>query len=146
MAGGTSRLINLSSRATLTGASAALVPGIILTGSRRLLVRAAGPALAGFGLADALADPVMTLLDNRGTTIATNDDWGTALTTAAPILSADSTLLAAYFAAAGAFTFSAGSKDTAVIVDLPAGCFTIQVASATGAGGTTLVKSTMSPA
>jgi len=39
------------------------------------MVRAIGPSLAGFGIADALANPTLEIHDGSGATVATNDDW-----------------------------------------------------------------------
>jgi hypothetical protein len=111
-----------------------MIPGIVLspgTGTRRLLVRAAGPALAAFQVPGALADPTITLTNASGTlTLATNNDWGTP---DAPGM-AGAAALATAFTQAGAFSFPAGSRDAALLVDLAPGNYTIQV---TGAGGTT---------
>lgn len=54
-----------------------LISGFTVSGETpvTLLVRAIGPSLAQFGVADALADPQLTL--HRATGIhSTNDDWG----------------------------------------------------------------------
>jgi hypothetical protein len=67
---------NLSTRMNvLTGANVA-IGGFIITGSapKHLLLRAIGPSLTQVGVANALADPVMSL---QGSSIATitNDNW-----------------------------------------------------------------------
>jgi hypothetical protein len=41
----------------------------------RIVVRAIGPSLQAFGVADPLADPVLELHDGNGLLIRTNDDW-----------------------------------------------------------------------
>jgi hypothetical protein len=133
--GGTgAKLLNLSARGQVLTGAKLMIPGIVLgagTGTRRLLVRAAGPALAAFQVADALADPTITLTTASGDyTFATNNDWGTP--TGAGM--ASPAALSAAFAQAGAFAFPTNSRDAAVLVDLPPGNYTIQV---TGAGGTT---------
>ncbi|MGH8019394.1 MAG: hypothetical protein ACREIA_14110 [Opitutaceae bacterium] len=54
-----------------------IIPGFVVTGDapRRVLIRAAGPALGPFGLTG-LSDPVLTLYSNRGVAaVAENDDW-----------------------------------------------------------------------
>ena len=43
--------------------------------SGRFVVRALGPSLAPFGVADPLPNPVLELHDGNGNTIALNDDW-----------------------------------------------------------------------
>ena len=52
------------------------IAGFVLggTGTKRMLVRACGPALAGFGVTGALADPGLSLVSGTAT-FATNDNW-----------------------------------------------------------------------
>ena len=53
------------------------IGGFIITGTdpKLVVVRAKGPSLTDFGVAGALADPVLELHDSTGATIATNDNW-----------------------------------------------------------------------
>ena len=112
-------------------------------GAAGLLIRAAGPALGQFGVADVLADPVITVY--RGSDIvATNDDWGAAVSAqyfaggALPSPVAATTTAAA---ASGAFAFAAGSRDAALVTTLPAGAsYTVQVSGKAGTTGTVLVE------
>lgn len=71
----------------------------------------------------------MTLRRTGGTAtvVATNDDWATQ----PGAITAD--LLRQTFEANGAFGFPTGSRDAAMIVDLAAGNYTVEV---TGAGNT----------
>ena len=71
----------------------------------------------------------MTLRRTGGTAtvVATNDDWGTQ----GGSMTAE--LLRQTFLANGAFDFPTGSRDAAMIVDLAAGNYTVEV---TGAGNT----------
>lgn len=120
------RLINVSTRGVVT-AGEGLTPGFYIGGttSKRVLIRAVGPTLTGFGVEDALADPTLTVFpQNKDFAVATNNDWSA---------NGAGTLEAA-FTAAGAFQLPAGSKDAAVLVRLPPGAYT---AVATGVGGTT---------
>jgi hypothetical protein len=54
-----------------------MIGGFILTGSgpKRVVVRGIGPSLANFGIADALADPVLELRDSSGALLVQNDNW-----------------------------------------------------------------------
>ena len=45
--------------------------------SKTILVRALGPTLGSYGVANVLSDPMLELHDSSGATIATNDDWQT---------------------------------------------------------------------
>lgn len=53
-----------------------LIGGFIITGNapKKVLLRAIGPSLSGFGLADVLADPALELHKPDGT-VVTNDNW-----------------------------------------------------------------------
>lgn len=130
---GAARLVNASTRAFVGPGEAVLIPGFAVGGSGAagLLIRVAGPALAKFGVGDALADPVLTLY-RGGSVIATNDDWGAAENAAQ---------LASAAGAAGAFSFEAGSRDAALLTTLPAGAgYTVQVSGKNGSTGTALVE------
>src|SRR4051812_47677994 len=73
------RLTNISTRAQVGVGGNILIPGLVISpgqGTRRLLIRAAGPTLVPLGVTGALADPTMTV-SNGTTTVATNNDWGT---------------------------------------------------------------------
>lgn len=108
-------LRNLSSRLTIASSQPAIV-GFVVNGStpRRVLVRAVGPGLAGFGVAAPLANPVLTLF-RQASPIAANDGWG------------NSAELSTAFAAVGAFSIAANSRDCALLASLPAGAYTAQV-------------------
>lgn len=132
------KLTNLSSRLQVTSGSTPII-GIVVapgSGTRKLLVRASGPALAAFGLSGTLDDPTLKVTSSTGTTLATNDNWGTPSDTRA----ADATVLGNAFGSAGAFSFAASSKDAALLLDLAPGNYGIQVGSTTNASGLALVE------
>ena len=98
---GPARLMNLSTRAQVGTGAGVLISGLAIApggGARKILVRAAGPTLGGFGVAGVLTDPSIAVLDAAGEQIQANDDWGTG----------NSSALTAAFAKAGAFPFAAG--------------------------------------
>lgn len=137
---GSGTLLNLSSRTNVgTGAKIA-ISGLSISpgsGSRRLLIRAVGPALEAFGLTGTLSDPVLTVTNASGTlTYAANDNWGTPTGTGAAL----ATTLHQAFSAVGAFGFAAGSRDAAVLTELPAGNYTIQVSGVANTTGVALVE------
>lgn len=138
-AGTASELINLSARG-LVGAAAngTLTAGFVLsgTGSRNLLVRAAGPALLPFGVADALPDPQLMLFDQAALPLLSNAGW----TTAASV----SSLLAAT-SAVSAFPFAAASRDSGAIVLLAPSLYTIQISSAAHTAGEALAEIYQAP-
>lgn len=126
------RLRNLSTRGEVGTGGNLMISGFIVRGDRpkTVLVRAAGPALAAFGVSGTLAAPVLTLLDSRATAIATNTGWST--TNAAAIASTA--------ARVSAFPFASGSADSALLATLSPGEYTVQVAGAGNATGLCLVE------
>ncbi len=77
LAAADSLLANISTRGKVGIGDNALIGGFIVGGkdATKVLVRAVGPSLAGRGLHDALADPVLELYDGKGHLISTNDNW-----------------------------------------------------------------------
>ena len=73
-----SRLANISTRGQIGTSSNVLIGGFI-TGSKigatRVGVRALGPSLQQFGIANPLPDPRLELHDANGTLLASNDNW-----------------------------------------------------------------------
>jgi hypothetical protein len=69
---------NISTRLRVETGDNALIGGFIVAGSqpKRVLVRALGPSLGAFGIAEPLANPVLELHGPSGV-IASNDDWVT---------------------------------------------------------------------
>ncbi|MDP3072025.1 MAG: DUF1800 family protein [Opitutaceae bacterium] len=132
---GSARLMNLSTRALVGAGGNGLFSGLSVApggGARRVLVRAVGPGLATYGVTGALTDPAVAITDTAGRQIAggANDNWE----------SAGAATLAAAFAQAGAFPLQAGSRDAALVLDVPPGNYTIQVTGVAGATGTALVE------
>ena len=132
---GPARLTNLSTRARVEAESTLVISGLVVGaggGPRQLLLRAIGPTLGDFGVAGALADPVMALVrQSDEVQLASNDDWEQ---------SADGAGLSTAFAEAGAFALPAGSRDSALLVELSAGAYTVLVSGANGAAGPALVE------
>jgi hypothetical protein len=69
------RLRNISTRGRVGLGDDVLIGAFISRGGGRILVRALGPSLTTFGVPDPLADPVLTLRDQNGTALLSNDDW-----------------------------------------------------------------------
>jgi hypothetical protein len=123
-----SRLVNLSTRGySETGANEMIV-GFVLSGNKSMLIRAAGPALAGFGVEGALPDPRLTLAAPASDFRRTNDNWG------------QSEATGSLFSRLGAFPFPNGSRDAALALQLGAQNYTVAIADAAGIGGLTLVE------
>ena len=69
------RLLNISTRGRVGTGDDVLIGGFINRGGGRILLRAIGPSLEAFHVPSPLPDPVLTLKDVNGVTLATNDDW-----------------------------------------------------------------------
>jgi hypothetical protein len=117
----TDRLIGLASRSKVGTGESVLITGVAIGGtdSKRVLIRAGGPALAAFGLASTLPNPTIKIY--RGSTlIAQNDDWNPAD--------------AAEMGRLGLFTFPNGSKDAAILTTLAPGGYTAHISDQSGTG------------
>lgn len=124
--GGSSRIINFSTRALVGDAAGTPILGFTNTGAagKRMLIRAIGPGLARFGVQGWAADPRVAL-ESGGVFLAENDSWR-----------ADD---AAVFTQTGAFPLQAGSLDAALVADLAPRPHTTPVGVA-GAGGIVLLE------
>jgi len=73
-----SRLANVSTRAQVGTGSDVLIGGFITgnkIGATRVAVRALGPSLQQFGIANPLPDPRLELRNANGALLASNDNW-----------------------------------------------------------------------
>jgi len=122
-----SQLTNVSGRAFVGTGNNVLISGFIIgdVGSDTVVVRALGPSLGAFGLANPLSDPVLTIYDSKGVAIASNNNWQddpTADLVRRNRLAPPNTL------------------DSAIVLHLPAGSYTAIVRGANGATGNALVE------
>jgi M6 family metalloprotease-like protein len=123
------RLVNLSARHFVGTDADVLIAGFVVAGagSKRVLVRAVGPTLSAFGVAGALADPQLEVMDTSGRVLGGNDTWSREL---------EST-----FTQVGAFPLLGGSRDAAALVTLPAGAaYTVKVSGVNGSVGEALIE------
>lgn len=129
-AAGGPRLINLSARARVEPGEGALIAGFIIrgVGHKQVLIRAVGPSLAQYAVSGYLADPVLTLFNEAGAVIASNDTWG------------GTAELRERSAALGGFPLPDNSPEAMLLVSLPAGAYTAQVTGKDGATGVALVE------
>jgi hypothetical protein len=72
-----SHLANISTRMKIGVSDNVLIGGFIIRGTqpKKLILLAIGPSLTGYGVANAIANPVLELHDSMGGVIAANDDW-----------------------------------------------------------------------
>ncbi|HEY1109946.1 MAG TPA: Ig-like domain-containing protein, partial [Opitutaceae bacterium] len=121
------KVMNVASRGVVGTGQAQLIAGFVVSGNtpKKILVRGVGPTLEAFGVAGALADPVLSITRSDGLAVRENDNWETGN---------DAMLVAAAAERVRAFALGAGSRDAALLLQLPPGSYTAQV---TGAGSTT---------
>lgn len=74
-----SQLANISTRGYVQVDDNVMIAGVIVTPSNgtgaNILVRALGPTLGDYGVAGALLDPTLDLVNSSGTVIRSNDNW-----------------------------------------------------------------------
>jgi len=72
---------NVSTRLPVGTGDNVLIEGFIVQGpagsTKKILVRAIGPSLIPFGIADALTNPTLAIFDASNAQIASNDNWKT---------------------------------------------------------------------
>lgn len=74
--GSAAKLANVATRGLIQPGAGLLIGGFIVqNGSVKIVVRAIGPSLAAFGIANALPDTTLQLRDQNGNIVRENDDW-----------------------------------------------------------------------
>lgn len=130
-----SRIVNFSARAVSGPGDQGLITGFVVSGNgKNLLVRGVGPGLAPYGVANFLADPLLSLFGTNGS-VATNDDWQT--DSAGRV---DGTLIASTAARVGAFALANGSKDSALLAVFDNGAHTTSMVRPNGTTGVALTE------
>ncbi|MBI5770142.1 MAG: alkaline phosphatase D family protein [Verrucomicrobia bacterium] len=132
-AGGHS-LVNISTLARISATNDSITSGFVLSGTspRNVLIRAVGPTLSAFGVNDALPAPVLSVYQGEQL-VATNSAWAGTADGATPLVTA--------FDRAGAFRLlDETSRDSALVLALAPGAYTVQVKSADGSPGSTLLE------
>ena len=71
------KTVNISTRMFVDTGERVSIAGFIVTGdiSKKVMIRGIGPSLQNSGVPTPLANPVVTLFDNSGNVVASNDDW-----------------------------------------------------------------------
>ena len=75
------RLVNIATRGLVITGNDVMIGGFIIAGAaaKTVVITGKGPSLAQFGIANALANPTLTLVRQADqSTVTVNDDWGTA--------------------------------------------------------------------
>ena len=120
-------LANISTRGYVGSGNNVLIGGFVIGGttSKTVVVTGVGPSLVAAGIPTALANPALSLVrSSDGSTLATNDDWGTAPN-------------AAQIQAAG---FAPGNpREPAIMMTLPPGAYTTVLSGVGGGVGTGII-------
>lgn len=121
-----SRPINVSTRANTQSGNGSLIGGFVIAGSRdrRVLLRAIGPSLGGFGVSGALVDPTLDVFNASGQPIASNDNWRS---------SQPAEIAATPFA-------PTQDAESAILLTLPPGAYTAVVRGQGGGTGVAVVE------
>jgi hypothetical protein len=128
------RLVNVSCRSQVATGAGVLIDGFVVSGptnsQEQVLVRGVGPTLAQLGLASGLlAQPSISVYDSSDNLVASNTGWSTAFNSAA---------IANAAAEVGAFALPSGSADSALLLNLSPGSYTLQVSGAGPSTGVAL--------
>ena len=127
----TASLVNISARAYVGNGSGILIAGFAVTGtsSETILIRGVGPGLKSyFGFPTSLGGTKVALFDSKNNQITANAGWGND-----PWISGTGTQV-------GAFPLPPGSADSALLVTIPPGSYTVQVTGTAGSNGVGLVE------
>jgi hypothetical protein len=125
-------LINLATRGHVGTGEDVLIAGLVVSGPgpRTYLIRAAGPTLAGMGVAGALDDPFLQIYKGE-TLLRENDDWESPQSAQPALRDAASRV--------GAFPLQV-RRDAAMIITLQPGTYTAKVSGYRGTTGVALVE------
>jgi len=123
---------NVSTRGYVSSTQT-FIGGFVVQGAapRTVLIRGDGPALGVFGVEGPLPDPVLTVYNSSGTAIASNTGWTT---------NANPGGIATAALQTGAFALPNPSLDSALLLTLQPGAYTVQITSAKGNSGIALFE------
>ena len=137
--GPTDRLVNLSTRANIGGASdQGLVSGFAVEAgaqAKKLILRAIGPSLSMFGVTTPVRAPILRIFDSQGQPYTNGYVYPAVV--GGPTYESD---LADSLARTGAFPIPPGTRDAVVMMPFRPGTYTAQVTSGDGAAGTVLLE------
>jgi hypothetical protein len=122
-----SKLANISTRGMIGTGEDVLISGFIVgdVANTAVVVRALGPSLAASGVGDVLSDPLLTVFDQNGSAIISNNNWQDDINSP----SVEAKGLAPTDAA-----------ESALILYLPAGAYTAIISGADGGSGIGLAE------
>jgi hypothetical protein len=121
-------LANISTRGQVRTGNDVMIGGFVIqgTGPRTVVIRARGPSLVPFGIANALPNPSLQLVRSSDqVTLASNDNWTSAVNSAA---------------ITGSGFAPSNGLESAILVTLDPGAYTAIVSGAGGATGVGIVE------
>lgn len=129
------KVTNVATRGTVGTGQGQLIAGFVVSGntSKKVLVRAVGPGLSGapFNVGGTLADPILRLVRGESQVVRENDNWEQGN---------DIALIDDASSRVGAFPLARGSRDAAILINLPPGTYSAQVTGAGTSTGIALVE------
>lgn len=127
-----SRIVNLSVRSRVAPETDTLVVGFVLGGNatKPVLLRGVGPALADFGVVNAMTDPSLALYSGAGLK-GSNDNWA-AGEKASEVRGTVERL--------GAFPLAEASTDAALVENLSSGAYTVELRNKSEEAGVALLE------
>ena len=126
----TPRLVNLSCLQQVV-AKGILTAGFVINGdtAETVLIRVSGPALTTYKVPNIMPDPQLSVFDSNSKVLGTNAGWGGSVA----ITTADTST--------GAFPLTnPNSADSAILLTLNPGSYTVQATSVTGKAGAALIE------
>lgn len=125
------QLLNLATRAQVPAGDTVVVGFVVEgEGAKAYLMRAIGPTLAQFGIANFLSDPRMDLYSGPQL-VTSNDNWGDAPPGLGVVDTAERV---------GAFPLAADSKDAVLLLPLQSGLYSARVNNVENRAGVVLVE------
>jgi len=126
---------NISTRSFVQTGDNVMIGGFIVQGSapKRVIVRALGPELTQYGVPNVLNDPTLELHDSTGRLIARNDDWQHTIIGRFIDNGQVRDIIASGLA-------PADGRESAMVVELPAGNYTAIVRGVNNTTGVGLVE------
>jgi hypothetical protein len=123
---------NVSTRGYVSSTQT-FIGGFVIEGTapRTILIRGDGPVLSTFSVPSPLPDPVLTVYNSSGAAVATNTGWTT---------NSNPASISTAALEVGAFALPNPGKDSALLLTLPPGAYTVQITSAGGNSGIALFE------
>ena len=134
---GPAQLVNISTRGRVDVGDNVMIGGFVVNGTtlRRVLVRAAGPSLANFGVPGVLANPLLQIFAGPAL-IAQNDDWQAS----DPLCQTSGYACGSAAEIGGTGLAPTNALESAVLITLPPGAYTAIVSGVGGGTGVGLVE------